>query len=51
MAVLTRRRYTAQLSVDPSLKFRGREKGIMPVQILFCLKERNQKKVRGATGW
>ena len=51
MAVLTLCRYTAQLSVDPSLKFRGREKGIMPVQILFCLKERNQKKVRGAIGW
>lgn len=37
--------YTTQLSVDPDLKFRGREKGIMPVQILFCLKERNQKKI------
>ena len=37
--------YTAQLSVDPDLRFRGREKGIMPVQILFCLKERNQKKI------
>jgi chitin synthase len=31
--------------VDPQLRFRGREKGIMPVQILFCLKERNQKKI------
>lgn len=37
--------YTTQLSIDPDLKFRGREKGIMPVQILFCLKERNQKKI------
>ncbi|KDN52455.1 glycosyltransferase family 2 protein, partial [Tilletiaria anomala UBC 951] len=37
--------YTTQLSVDPHLRFRGREKGIMPVQILFCLKERNQKKI------
>ncbi|KAN0063634.1 Chitin synthase 4 [Thecaphora frezii] len=37
--------YTAQLSIDPELRFRGREKGIMPVQILFCLKERNQKKI------
>ncbi|EPQ26218.1 uncharacterized protein PFL1_06153 [Pseudozyma flocculosa PF-1] len=37
--------YTAQLSIDPDLRFRGREKGIMPVQILFCLKERNQKKI------
>ncbi|KAK0526957.1 Chitin synthase 4 [Tilletia horrida] len=37
--------YTTQLSMDPTLKFRGREKGIMPVQILFCLKERNQKKI------
>lgn len=37
--------YTTQLSIDPDLKFKGREKGIMPVQILFCLKERNQKKI------
>ncbi|PWZ02557.1 putative chitin synthase 4 [Testicularia cyperi] len=37
--------YTAQLSIDPNLHFKGREKGIMPVQILFCLKERNQKKI------
>ncbi len=37
--------YTAQLSIDPSMHFKGREKGIMPVQILFCLKERNQKKI------
>lgn len=37
--------YTTQISVDPDLKFRGQEKGIMPVQILFCLKERNQKKI------
>ena len=37
--------YTTQLSVDSQLRFRGREKGIMPVQILFCLKERNQKKI------
>nr|CAA61028.1 Chitin synthetase II [Ustilago maydis]prf//2208421B chitin synthase [Ustilago maydis] len=36
--------YTAQLSIDPSMHFKGRE-GIMPVQILFCLKERNQKKI------
>ncbi|SNX81787.1 Chitin synthase 4 [Melanopsichium pennsylvanicum] len=37
--------YSAQLSIDPSMHFKGREKGIMPVQILFCLKERNQKKI------
>ncbi|KAM0756035.1 hypothetical protein T439DRAFT_320725 [Meredithblackwellia eburnea MCA 4105] len=37
--------YTTQLSVDPKLKFRGLEKGIMPTQIIFCLKERNAKKL------
>lgn len=37
--------YTTQLSVDPSLKFRGREKGVMPTQIIFALKENNAKKI------
>ncbi|KAG0168032.1 Chitin synthase, class 1 [Apophysomyces sp. BC1034] len=37
--------HTTQLSVDPEMQFRGSEKGIVPVQILFCLKEKNQKKI------
>ena len=37
--------YTTQLSIDPELKFKGLEKGIVPTQIIFCLKEKNQKKI------
>jgi chitin synthase len=37
--------YTTQISIDPSLQFRGAEKGIMPCQMIFCLKEKNQKKI------
>ncbi|CAH7688620.1 class II chitin synthase [Phakopsora pachyrhizi] len=37
--------YTTQISIDPTLKFKGSEKGLVPVQILFCLKEKNQKKI------
>ncbi|KIP07919.1 glycosyltransferase family 2 protein [Phlebiopsis gigantea 11061_1 CR5-6] len=37
--------YTTQISVSPSMKIEGFEKGIMPVQIIFCLKEKNQKKI------
>ncbi|KAF8585057.1 glycosyltransferase family 2 protein [Ramaria rubella] len=37
--------YTSQISVSPSMKIEGAEKGIMPVQIIFCLKEKNQKKI------
>ncbi|KAJ8092782.1 Chitin synthase, class 8 [Marasmius tenuissimus] len=37
--------YTTQISVTPSLKIEGPEKGHMPVQIIFCLKEKNQKKI------
>ncbi|KAJ8521700.1 hypothetical protein ONZ45_g1634 [Pleurotus djamor] len=37
--------YTTQISVNPSLKIEGAEKGIIPVQIIFCLKEKNQKKI------
>jgi hypothetical protein len=29
------------------MKIEGAEKGVVPVQVLFCLKEKNQKKVRG----
>lgn len=34
--------YTAQLSIDPQLKFKGLEKGIVPTQIIFCLKEKSK---------
>jgi chitin synthase len=31
--------YTTQICVEPDLKIRGAEKGYVPTQILFCLKE------------
>jgi chitin synthase len=31
--------------VDPDLRFQGAEKGMVPVQVLFCLKEKNAKKL------
>lgn len=37
--------YTTQVSLDSDLKFQGAERGIMPVQLLFCLKEKNAKKI------
>ncbi|KAI9462964.1 glycosyltransferase family 2 protein, partial [Boletus coccyginus] len=37
--------YTTQISVSPSMKIEGAEKGIIPVQLIFCLKEKNQKKI------
>lgn len=37
--------YTTQVSLDPELTFQGAEKGIVPVQVMFCLKEKNQKKI------
>ncbi|KAJ7655402.1 chitin synthase-domain-containing protein [Mycena rosella] len=37
--------YTTQISVTPSLQIHGPEKGTVPVQIIFCLKEKNQKKI------
>lgn len=37
--------YTTQISVNPSMKIEGPEKGMVPVQIIFCLKEKNQKKI------
>ncbi|KAG1450422.1 hypothetical protein G6F56_008354 [Rhizopus delemar] len=37
--------HTTQLSIDADMNFRGEEKGVVPVQILFCLKEKNQKKI------
>ncbi|CAM0143133.1 unnamed protein product [Umbelopsis sp. WA50703] len=37
--------YTTQLSVDSNLKFKGADKDIVPTQIIFCLKEKNAKKI------
>ncbi|KAI7871996.1 chitin synthase 1 [Spinellus fusiger] len=37
--------FTTQVSVDPELKLKGIEKGIVPVQVMFCLKEKNAKKI------
>lgn len=37
--------YTTQISVDPEGKFKGAEKGLVPVQMVFCLKEKNAKKI------
>ncbi|OKL62543.1 Chitin synthase A [Talaromyces atroroseus] len=37
--------YTTQVSLDSDLKFKGAEKGIVPCQVMFCLKEQNQKKL------
>ncbi|KAF9524129.1 chitin synthase [Crepidotus variabilis] len=37
--------YTTQISVTPSLKIEGAEKGTVPVQLIFCLKEKNAKKI------
>ena len=36
---------TSAVSVTPSNKIEGAEKGIVPVQIIFCLKERHQNKI------
>ncbi|RCI08906.1 hypothetical protein L249_4909 [Ophiocordyceps polyrhachis-furcata BCC 54312] len=37
--------YTTQVSLDADLRFKGAEKGIVPCQIIFCLKEKNQRKL------
>ena len=37
--------YTTQVSLDADLKFKGAEKGIVPCQMIFCMKEKNQKKL------
>ncbi|KAF9103772.1 Chitin synthase, class 1 [Mortierella sp. AM989] len=37
--------YTTQVTVAPDLSRSGHEKGYVPVQILFCLKEKNAKKL------
>ncbi|KAF7729636.1 Chitin synthase, class 1 [Apophysomyces ossiformis] len=37
--------HTTQISIDADMNFRGADTGIVPVQLLFCLKEKNQKKI------
>ncbi|KAJ1929349.1 hypothetical protein IWQ60_001270 [Tieghemiomyces parasiticus] len=37
--------YTTQITVDSKLNIRGPDKGMVPVQVLFCLKEKNAKKL------
>ncbi|KOS20687.1 Chitin synthase 2 [Escovopsis weberi] len=37
--------YTTQVSLDSDLKFKGAEKGIVPCQMIFCLKEKNSRKL------
>ncbi|CAG8457477.1 10701_t:CDS:2 [Paraglomus brasilianum] len=37
--------YTTQISIDSDMNIRGFDKGIVPVQVLFCLKEKNAKKI------
>ncbi|KAI0043669.1 glycosyltransferase family 2 protein [Auriscalpium vulgare] len=37
--------YTTSFALDPDLHFRYPDKGIVPAQIIFCMKERNQKKI------
>ncbi|CEG78857.1 Putative Chitin synthase 1 [Rhizopus microsporus] len=37
--------YTTQISIDPSMNIKGSDKGIVPVQVIFCLKEKNAKKI------
>lgn len=37
--------YTTQVSLDDDLKFKGAEKGIVPCQMIFCMKEKNSKKL------
>ena len=36
---------TAQVAVSTEFEIKGHESGLVPVQILFCLKEKNAKKV------
>ena len=38
--------YTTQVSIDPEMNFCGTDKGTVPIQVLFCLKEKNAKKTK-----
>ncbi|CAG8772523.1 7073_t:CDS:1, partial [Dentiscutata heterogama] len=39
--------YTTQISIDHSMQFKtlGEDSEVVPVQVLFCLKEKNAKKI------
>ncbi|OMH84486.1 Chitin synthase 1 [Zancudomyces culisetae] len=37
--------YTTQICIDSEMNFLGPERGYVPVQVLFCLKEKNAKKI------
>ncbi|KAF8650440.1 hypothetical protein AX16_005243 [Volvariella volvacea WC 439] len=37
--------YTTSFALDPNLHFKYPDKGIVPTQVIFCLKEKNQKKI------
>ncbi|EKM80571.1 hypothetical protein AGABI1DRAFT_70953 [Agaricus bisporus var. burnettii JB137-S8] len=37
--------YTTSFALDPNLHFKFPDKGIVPTQIIFCMKEKNQKKI------
>src|SRR5258708_32245992 len=37
--------YTTSFAIDPNLRFVYPDKGIVPTQIIFCMKEKNQKKI------
>ncbi|KAJ3116646.1 Chitin synthase, class 2 [Nowakowskiella sp. JEL0407] len=37
--------FTTQVNVDPDMKVQGFEDGLVPMQVLFCLKEKNAKKI------
>ncbi|TFK90049.1 glycosyltransferase family 2 protein [Polyporus arcularius HHB13444] len=37
--------YTTTFGIDENLKFKYPDKGIVPTQIIFCMKEKNQKKI------
>ena len=35
--------YTTSFALDPNLRFKYPDRGIVPTQIIFCLKEKNAK--------
>lgn len=37
--------YTTSFALDPNIHFKYPDKGIVPTQIIFCMKEKNQKKI------
>ncbi|KAF0508962.1 chitin synthase class II [Gigaspora margarita] len=38
-------KYTTQLIVDDDFNIKGKDNNIQPVQVMFCLKEKNAKKL------